>query len=425
MAVHRVGPGAGDTVGYWWHRGFMVGGSVGRRIATYRRRRGLSQAALAGLVGRSESWLSQVERGIRSVDRMTVLLDLARVLQVDVASLTGTPWRHAPNGASVGSALDGVRGAFTSYEVAFGARPALQTESTATIRAEAAHLHARYQAADYATVVGGLPSLLTAADRLNASGSANGSEAGLVYVEAYVLAAKLVTKLGDGELATVASDRCVNVAVTTGSQVAVALSMYQVAAALLRGDRLADAERVAITMAERADRDLRSDRPGLVSAVGALWLLGAVIAARRTDRSEAEARLSRANHLAGLLGQDTNHGFTAFGPTNVAIHRVSVAAELGDAGGALTAAADVDPTRLPASLASRRAQVHVDLAWANAQRRRDAEATLHLLDAERIAPGAIRYNVITQEIVREMLARGTKTQTRALADLAERAGLLH
>ncbi|MFG3604734.1 helix-turn-helix domain-containing protein [Micromonospora chersina] len=37
----------------------MVSGSIGERVAAYRRRRGLSQAALAGLIGRSESWLSQ------------------------------------------------------------------------------------------------------------------------------------------------------------------------------------------------------------------------------------------------------------------------------------------------------------------------------------------------------------------------------
>lgn len=49
---------------------------MGKRIAAYRRRRGLSQEALAGLIGRSESWLSQVERGLRSVDRLSVLLDL-------------------------------------------------------------------------------------------------------------------------------------------------------------------------------------------------------------------------------------------------------------------------------------------------------------------------------------------------------------
>ncbi|MFC3689962.1 hypothetical protein [Aquipuribacter hungaricus] len=325
----------------------------------------------------------------------------------------------------MGAALDDVRRVFTSYEMAVGAPGSAAATSVGGIRAKSAELHAHYQAADYTTVVAELPTLLTEADRLHAANPQGDREAALVYVEAYVLAAKLVTKLGDGELATMAADRCVTVAVVTGSQVAVSLAMYQVAAALLRGDRIADAERVVMAMVDRRDFDLRSDNPALVSAVGALWLLGAVIAARRTDRAEADSRLGRSAALADLLGHDANHGFTAFGPTNVAIHRVSVAAELGDARGALEAAANVDPSRLPQALASRRAQVHVDLAWANAQRRRDAEATLHLLDAERIAPGAIRYNVITQEMVREMLARGTKTQTRALTDLATRAGLVH
>lgn len=67
----------------------MVSPGRGQRIARARRRRGLSQAALAGLVGRSESWLSQVERGLRQVDSHSVLLSLAEVLRVDVAELTG------------------------------------------------------------------------------------------------------------------------------------------------------------------------------------------------------------------------------------------------------------------------------------------------------------------------------------------------
>ena len=62
---------------------------IGRRVALHRRRRGLSQAAVAGWVGRSESWLSQVERGLRTVDSYTVLRDLARVLRVEIATLTG------------------------------------------------------------------------------------------------------------------------------------------------------------------------------------------------------------------------------------------------------------------------------------------------------------------------------------------------
>lgn len=125
-----------------------------------------------------------------------------------------------------------------------------------------------------------------------------------------------------------------------------------------------------------------------------------------------------------FLGWTEITAWTAFGPTNVAIHRVSVAAELGDPAEALNAAAAVDVDRLPAGLHSRRAQVHLDLAWAQAQRKRDAEATLHLLEAERAAPEAIRYNVMARETLREMLGRQRKKPTRTLTDLAARAGAL-
>jgi hypothetical protein len=109
----------------------------------------------------------------------------------------------------------------------------------------------------------------------------------------------------------------------------------------------------------------------------------------------------------------------------VAIHRVSVAAELGDPAEALRAAANVDTTRLPDGLKSRRAQVHLDVAWAQAQRKRDAEAVLHLLEAERTAPESVRYNVVVREMVREMLARNKLGRTSALHELAVRAGVLH
>lgn len=61
---------------------------VGRHIAMGRRRRGLSQVVLAGLVGRSESWLSQVERGRRTVDSHAVLTELSETLGIEVAELT-------------------------------------------------------------------------------------------------------------------------------------------------------------------------------------------------------------------------------------------------------------------------------------------------------------------------------------------------
>ena len=61
--------------------------ALGRKIAAERRRRGLSQPELARMVDRSVAWVSQVERGVRKVDRMSVLESLADALDVPLAEL--------------------------------------------------------------------------------------------------------------------------------------------------------------------------------------------------------------------------------------------------------------------------------------------------------------------------------------------------
>jgi hypothetical protein len=171
--------------------------------------------------------------------------------------------------------------------------------------------------------------------RTESVGTDNQREAALAYVSAYVVAAKLVTKLGVTDLAMLAADRAASEAHASESSAAAGMASYQVACALLRADQPQDAEHLAVGMAERLERQASSDRPTLVSLAGALWLISAIIAARKTERGAAWERLDRAERLAGLLGADANYAWTAFGPTNVAIHRVSVAAELGDAGEAL------------------------------------------------------------------------------------------
>jgi transcriptional regulator with XRE-family HTH domain len=97
---------------------------VGERIAIYRRRRGLSQLALANLIGRSEAWLSQVERGIRHADRLSVIIRLAQVLKVTVEDLVGQPLSLAPNGGVEYRAIPALRAALTDYEM-FPRRSAL------------------------------------------------------------------------------------------------------------------------------------------------------------------------------------------------------------------------------------------------------------------------------------------------------------
>jgi transcriptional regulator with XRE-family HTH domain len=403
----------------------VSGGAIGERVAAYRRRRGISQSALAGLVGRSESWLSQVERGIRSVDSLPVILDLARILRIEPEKLIGRPWEYAPNGDALVSGLDDVRGFLTRYDDLLDTSPVKGLDARG-LRTAVADVHKAYQAARYQQVMGSLPSMLAAADR-SVRGDLPvdaGAELELGYVSAYVVAAKLLTKVGATDLALLTADRAATRAIGTDSPVARGMAAYQVSCALLRADRSDEAEHLSVAMAEQVEGQVRSDRPTLVSVAGALWLIAAVIAARSMNRDEAWLRLERADTLAGLLGHDGNYAWTAFGPTNVALHRVAVATEMGDAAEAVRAAADVDTDRLPEGLTSRRAQVHLDLAWAQSQRHRDAEAILHLLEAERTAPEAVRYNVIVRELIRDLLTRAGRAQSGALTDMAVRAGVL-
>lgn len=402
----------------------MATGAIGERVAAYRRRRGLSQAALAGLVGRSESWLSQVERGLRSVDSLPVILDLSRVLRVEPEKLIGRPWQLAPNGDPASDALSDVRGYFTRYDDLLDPGPRGPIDLVA-LRVSISQAHRTYQAAQYGSAIGQIAPMLSSVDQASRGFAApRDKELMLGYVSAYVVTAKLLTKLGATDLALLAADRAANRAMEIDSKVARGMAAYQVVCALLRADRSDDAEHLAVNMAEQVQVGARSDRPTIVSVAGALWLIAAVIAARRMDRDQAWVRLGRADHLAGLLGEDANHAWTAFGPTNVKLHRISVATEMGEAGEAVRLAADVDPDQFPEGLTSRKAQVHLDLAWAQAQRKRDAEATLHLMEAERIAPEAVRYNALVRELIREMLARSGKSQTSALNDLAVRAGVI-
>lgn len=53
---------------------------------------------------------------------------------------------------------------------------------------------------------------------------------------------------------------------------------------------------------------------------------------------------------------------TTFGPTNVAVHKVSVVAELGDPTGAVAAAQAIDLNRMPVGLVSRRALINLALS---------------------------------------------------------------
>jgi transcriptional regulator with XRE-family HTH domain len=294
--------------------------TFGYALQRWRTERGLSFRALARKANCGKSYAWDLERGHRwplpavarsldlALDAGGELIALAARRAGTVThreALAGRPWQHAPDGGWVES-LDGVRRFFSQYNHLLGVDPP-EPISLEDLRDRVAAAHSMYQTARYDEVIDEIPDLLAAVEGLRRTvDGVERREMLLCYTSAYVVAAKLLTKLGVADLAMLAADRCVTAAVDADS----------------------------------------------LSARG----------------------LAR---------------------------------------------------RLPEGLRSRRAQVHLDVAWAQAQRKRDAEAILDLLEAERVAPEAVRYNVMAREIVREMLARGDRQRrSSALHDLAVRAGIL-
>ncbi len=107
-----------------------------------------------------------------------------------------------------------------------------------------------------------------------------------------------------------------------------------------------------------------------------------------------------------------------FGPTNVAIHRVAVAIELGDAREAVQRVPEVNLGRLPPHLRERRARFLIDVARSHAQVQDDAAAIGALTEAEDIAADELRNHRLTRQVVRDLLTR--ERRSSGLRDLADR-----
>jgi len=240
---------------------------------------------------------------------------------------------------------------------------------------------------------------------------------------AYQAAAAAFAQVDDPEAAWVAADRSIRAGEDSGQPLQVIAGLFRMAHAFLRLQRLELAEHVASSAAGAlADRVSHPDcPPEELSLFGAAHLVLAVIAARDNNRSEARKHIDLARTVARRVGVDRNDFNTEFGPTNVEIHAVSIAVDLGDAGEALEAAASLDIAGLSAE---RQAHFHLDLARAHAQRRHLGEATAELLTAERLSPEQIHANALVRETIYDLLGLSGRRPTRDLKELAQRCGAI-
>ena len=405
-------------------RGMTAEVDLGRRIAWYRQRRGLSQEVLADMVGRTADWLSKVENGRIQLDRYSVMANLARALDVSLGDLLGEPslmnWT-ADSGQSTVPALRSVLMDYRQLTRLASRQPLGEAPPLASLEADVSTVWSAYQDSRFGYVTHRLVSLIPEAkvaaheyegdDQLRALG---------LLALTYQVAALTLTKLGEADLAWNASDRGIEAAYRSENAVVIGSLFRSVTHSLQSTGAYAESVQMTNDAAAFFEPHLSNPSPTILSVYGTLLLAGSMAAARADDRDTARTLLAEADDAARRMGGDANHLWTAFGPTNVVIHRVSTAMELGDVQIALDLGPGIDTTGLPTE---RRVRHSLEIARALSTSRRRDDALGVVLEAEQRAPEQVRHHFLSRNLVQGWIRTQRGTPSFRLADLAQRLGV--
>ncbi|MEO7194080.1 MAG: hypothetical protein ABIZ05_04540, partial [Pseudonocardiaceae bacterium] len=226
----------------------------------------------------------------------------------------------------------------------------------------------------------------------------------------------MLDRTGEKHLSWATVERAMAAAERSDHDLLIAGAAWRLAAALRSNGLLPESIDVPVAVADTL-RPLLAQSPQHASLYGAMMLRSAVGAASVGDHAAVRDYLRECHRAAQLTG-DRNDFWTAFGPTNIAIHRVWLATEMGDPIDALRQAAHVDDTRLPPELAERRASHLITVAWSHYLRRHDDHALNALTAARAVAPEQLLFTHRVHDMLRQMVRRDRRGR-RELRTLAK------
>ncbi|GIL25756.1 helix-turn-helix domain-containing protein [Actinocatenispora comari] len=410
---------------------------IGRRVAYWRARRRMSQQLFADQIGKSKSWVDKVERGVRRLDKFSVLYEIADVLKVDPQVLFGGESHRQPDSVNCVDQVEveEIRAALENYDqvVAFFEPPLVEQVSLDELRKAISHAWASFQHAKYGMVARSLPKLLRDAQSADAAhddsamtATENGTRINAAHLlaQTYQIAASVLRKLGEHELGWLAADRAIGVSHRAGDPLLAGVATFRVANAMLALGRARPALDLNVQVAHRlAPASGAEVTPQRLSVYGMLLLQGAMAAARVGDLATSRDLLRAADEAAERLGRDANHYWTVFGPTNVALHRAAAAVDLGEHGIAISTHESLELEAFGAMLPERRAHHLVDVCRAYTQIGDLDKAAELLVEADRLAPSEIRCRPHAHEVLTGVLRRSHGTPAAPLAELADHLGV--
>jgi hypothetical protein len=356
--------------------------------------------------------------------------EIADVLQLDVQLLLGKDPQRRPDSINCIDQVEveEIRAALERYDqisAYFHAPP--EPPALPEMRKAVGHAWLTYQHAKYGVLARALPKLLRDAQAADTAlaGNASSPDAAHLLGEVYQIASSTLRKLGECELAWLAADRSIAVAQRADDPLLAGTATYRVALALLSMGRARPALEVNVNIANRlatGDGDGASE-PERQSVYGALLLQASMAAARIGDMATVRDLLAGAEEAARIIGSDQNHYWTSFGPTNVQLHRVATAVEMGEGRLAIDVHESMDIEAFGALMPERRAHHYLDVARGYALVGDVSKASEMLLEGDRLAPSEIRCRPLAREVLSDILRRTRGAPPPPVAELAEHMGV--
>ncbi|MER8118052.1 helix-turn-helix transcriptional regulator [Streptomyces sp. NPDC094031] len=397
---------------------------IGRRARRARLRLGMTQADLAAALGKTQGWVSKMERGLIELDRVSLLNRLASELHIHPNDLIGRPYSSSPAENQWQVAAAAITRELRRYDLApvFDGTP----RPARRLWQETARLHRLRDAAANVAIMEVLPDLFREARALaEVATGREREEAFAIYAVCCKFAHTAAHALGHPELVAMACERAAWSARQSADPVLPAVADW-----MRVWDMWATADwDDAIALSDKAIRSVQQaydqGEPLALRAWGSLQLRAAVSAARAGHSAEAEDRVSHARTAADRLAEYDGppvydrHSLT-FSPGNVQIHAISVALEMHEQHKALTINRRTNPSLVGSLPNSRRGHHHMDLARAWLWDGNRGKALAELETAERIAPQLVRNHPIARSTLRSIVYAERATTREKLRRMSDR-----
>ncbi len=393
---------------------------IGARVRHFRGER--RQDVVAGLVGISVDYYSQIERGLR-IPTVAVLRRIAQELGVPTAALL------AEGPVAAAKAPDTAAPSVT--QALMGCGPGRRAEPADPIalraRVEAAWRSWQTSPTRFSEAADTLPALI--ADTEHAVRVHRpGPDAGLrrdtlrVSAELYFLLRSYLRRTGRVDLSMLAADRAMRAAEDADDPLRIAAAQWNLGHVLLAVGDPDGAEQVVLKGAEQLAPHAEARDSKCAAMQGALHLVSVIALSRRKDWWAARDRLRNIVVPAAKQAGEGNIMWTVFGPTNVELHAVSIEMEAGESSEALYRAEQVDPSTAPSMERSFTFLLEVGRCYD--LRRDDSSVLLQLLQAEALAPEDLARTQLARDLVLSLMRRARTMHARQAEALAGRMGIL-